>query len=392
MKSVKIVILAMTVILAYNVNKVSAQAGESAVPFLLISPDSKFAAMGDAGSAVSDKVSAIYWNPAGIAFLTGTEASVTHSKWLPQFNLDLFYDYLAFRTYVEDLQGSVTSSLTYMNYGDFIRTDSHGYEMGHFRAFDMALTLGYATKLDNDWGFGLNFRIIRSQLAETATENEKGRGVSTTASFDLGFIWRPQNLVFDNYDMSDKLSVGVNISNIGPKIYYIDKDQADPLPTNFRLGIGVNVYKDEYNSFSLVADINKPLIAVKRNVEDTTKNTRDDFYKAMFTSWGDRPMNQMFRQITFGMGAEYLYSIPGEFSFALRGGYFYEDPQAGGRKYLTFGGGVNYDLYSVDFSYLTTGPFNKGSDTHPLDGTLRFTIGFCMDAIATPTKGFARGI
>ena len=127
--------------------------GEAAVPFLLLAPDSRFGALGESGTGLADNSAAIFWNPAGIAFLSGTEVTITHSNWLPQFNLDLFYDYLTFRTYLEDLSGSVTASVTYMNFGEFVRTLEGGPEpVGTFRAFDAAMTVGYATKLGSDWG------------------------------------------------------------------------------------------------------------------------------------------------------------------------------------------------------------------------------------------------
>ncbi|HOJ36770.1 MAG TPA: type IX secretion system outer membrane channel protein PorV [Ignavibacteriales bacterium] len=385
LKTTKLKLIAV-ILLTFVVKDVFSQ-GNTAVPFLLIAPDSKFGAMGEAGSALSDNVAGIYWNPAGIAFLTGSEVSLTHSKWLPQFNLDLYYDYLAYRTYIEDLEGSVTTSITFMNYGEFVRTSDRGDVLGTFRSYDAALTLGYSTKIDNDWGLGFNFRVIRSQLSETPTAQEKGKGVTTTASFDLGFIWRPDELVFDNVDLSKKVSLGVNISNIGPKIYYIDRDQADPIPTNLRLGAAVNLYRDEYNSVTLVADVNKLLVNAKKD----TSTTQDEFYKAMFTTWGDYSISKTMREFNFGVGLQYDYVIPGEFEFALRGGYFYEDPLFGARKFLTFGGGVKYDMYRVDFSYITTSMF-ENRDNHPLNGTLRFTISVDWDSKDIFSNGFPKGI
>ena len=114
--------------------------GEAAVPFLLLAPDSRFGALGESGTGLADNSAAIFWNPAGIAYLTGTEVTITHSNWLPQFNLDLFYDYLTFRTYIEELSGNVTASVTYMNFGEFVRTLEGGPEpVGTFSAYDAAL-------------------------------------------------------------------------------------------------------------------------------------------------------------------------------------------------------------------------------------------------------------
>ena len=41
----------------------------SAVPFLLISPDSRSGAMGDAGVAISPDANAVHWNPAKLVFI-----------------------------------------------------------------------------------------------------------------------------------------------------------------------------------------------------------------------------------------------------------------------------------------------------------------------------------
>ncbi len=60
---------------------------------------------------------------------------------------------------MEDIGGSITGSITYMNFGEFVRTGPvDPTPIGTFRSFDAALTLGYATKLGTDWGLGLNFQ------------------------------------------------------------------------------------------------------------------------------------------------------------------------------------------------------------------------------------------
>jgi len=81
--------------------------------------------------------------------------SITHSNWLPQFNLDLFYDYLTYRQYFEELSGSVTGSITYMNFGEFAQPGKEVLRLlGKFRSFDAALTLGMLQKLTLI-GFGI---------------------------------------------------------------------------------------------------------------------------------------------------------------------------------------------------------------------------------------------
>jgi len=379
---------------------VSYAQGEAAVPFLLLAPDSRAGGIGESGSGLADNSSAIFWNPAGIAFLTGTEISITHSNWLPQFNLDLFYDYLTYRQYIEELNGSVTASITYMNFGEFIYTGPDSPDpLGTFRSFDAALTLGYATKLSTDWGLGFNFRLIHSRLSNKQVGVEKGEGVATSISFDIATMWRPKDFVLPLIDenIGGKFSLGINLSNLGPKIYYIDQAQADPIPTNFRLGFAYKIIDDEFNSLIYTLDFSKLLVSrtskqvISAAGDTTTVTESDDWYKAIFTAWGDKPFNEELRDIVTSMGLEYWYGTPGDFLFALRTGFFYEDPSYGNRKFVTFGAGIRYDIYGFDFSYITTSVF-KGGENHPLSDTLRFTVLIGWGAVPESTRGLPRGI
>lgn len=376
--------------------QVSYAQGEAAVPFLLLAPDSRAGGIGESGAGLADNSSAIFWNPAGIAFLSGTEVSITHSNWLPQFNLDLFYDYLTYRQYFEDLSGSVTASITYMNFGEFVRTgEADPTPLGTFRSFDAALTLGYATKLSSDWGFGFNFRVIHSRLSDQSVGEEKGKGVATSVSFDVATMWRPEKFVLPlvDEDIGGKFSLGINLSNLGPKIYYIDKAQADPIPTNFRLGFAYKVIDDEFNSLIYTLDFSKLLVnrTLSVNSEGDTVSTSDDWYKAIFTAWGDKSFSEELRDIVTSMGLEYWYGTPGDFLFALRTGFFYEDPSYGNRKFVTFGAGIRYDIYGFDFSYITTSVFKNG-ENHPLSNTLRFTVSIGWGGIPEKTRGLPRGV
>ncbi|MCX7875839.1 MAG: type IX secretion system outer membrane channel protein PorV [Melioribacteraceae bacterium] len=385
MKRISMLMIIITMFMSANLIKAQ---GEAAVPFLLLAPDSRAGGIGESGVALADNSAAIFWNPAGIAFQTGSEVSLTHSNWLPQFNLDLFYEYATYRQYIEELSGSITSSITFMNFGEFVRTLSNSPDpVGTFRSFDAALTLGYATKLSSDWGLGFNFRLIHSRLADKPTEQEQGKGVATSVSFDVGAMWRPENFDLPLIgDLSNRFSVGVNLANLGPKIYYIDQAQADPIPTNLRFGFAVRPFEDEYNSLTWTLDFQKLLIG-----KADSSGKRPDFYKAIFSSWADEPMSKELRDIVTSMGLEYWYGQPQDFMFAIRTGIFYEDPSYGNRKFVTLGAGIRYDMYGFDFSYITTDVF-KGSENHPLSNTLRFTLLIGWGSVPQKKLGFPRGI
>ena len=333
--------------------------GESAVPFLLIGPNSRNAGMAETGAGLINDASAMFWNPAGLAFQKGIEVSLTHSPWLPGLGLgDLFYDYLSGKYYLKKLKGTVGLSITYLNIGTIIRTDEFGNQIGEYKAFDGALALGYGTKVTRDLGVGIVTRFIYSKLATGQVGNEQGSGIAYDLSFDLSALWRPSKTKLKFID--NRLGLGLNLSNLGPKVTYVDAAQADPLPSNLRLGIGYDLVKTEFNNLTIAVDFNKLL--VKRREEGKS----DPLYKAIFTSWEGGAGN-VFPSIQTSLGAEYWYGNPK--LIGLRAGYFYEDPNHGNRKFITLGAGLRYSMYGFDFSYI-----NTIEENHPLANTLRFTL------------------
>jgi len=348
-------VLAVFIVLS---GRVFAQ-GESAVPFLLIGPNSLNAGMGETGTGMINDASAMFWNPAGLGFQKGTQVSITHSPWLPGLGLsDLFYDFLAGKYYMKKLKGTLGVSITYLNIGKIIQTDEFGNEIGNYQAFDGALAVGYGTKVSRDVGVGVVTRFIYSKLAVDPVAGEQGTGTAYDLSFDLSMLWRPSKTKMKF--LNNKFGLGVNLSNIGPKVTYVDNDQADPLPTNLRLGFAYDIYQSEFNNLTLTADFAKLL--VKRREDGVS----DPVYKGIFTSFGGGIDNVM-KSIQSSVGAEYWYGNPK--LIGLRGGFFYEDPDRGKRKFITLGASIRYSMYGFDFSYI-----NTIEENHPLANTLRFTL------------------
>jgi hypothetical protein len=344
------------------VQLMNAQVSTSAVPFLLIAPNSRAGGMGEAGAALADDASALYWNPGGLAFQQGQEVSISHANWLPAFNLsDLYIDYLVYRRQMPEIDGTLAASITYLNLGSFVRTANDPTPLETFNAYEFGITVGYSTKLSDELGLGLNGRFIHSRLAPFGTAEEQGRGIASGFSFDIGMLYKPKALVipFTGLDIGEHFTAGFNLSNLGPAISYIDRAQADPLPTNLRLGVGYRIISNEFNKLTAIVDVSKLLV---RKLPD---GTSDPFYKALLTSWTDKPFREELREFDTSMGIEYWYND----WIALRAGYFYEDPQYGNRKFMTFGAGIRYNIFGFDFSYIST-----SEEQHPLGETLRFTL------------------
>jgi len=68
----------------------------TAVPFLLIAPDARAGAMGDAGVATMPDANSIHWNPAKLAFVDKTIGfSVSYTPWLRALVPDIYLGYLS---------------------------------------------------------------------------------------------------------------------------------------------------------------------------------------------------------------------------------------------------------------------------------------------------------
>lgn len=366
----KKLVVALTVILigAALGELATAQPASTAVPFLLISPNSRNSAMGESGGAIADDASAAFWNPAGLGFLKGQEVSLTYSKWLPQFQQsDLYYAFGGYRLYIPEIEGSVEGSITFLNLGSFERTSSDNRSLGTFTSYEFAGAVSYGTKLTREIGFGLGLRFIHSSLSPVGTEQEQGAGVANSIAVDFGFMYRPSRFVvpFTTTDIGNHVSFAASITNFGPPISYIDEAQSDPIPTNLRLGFAADFVKSEFNKITWSLDVNKLLIS-------RTLAKADDPFTALGKTWttkangAKKNIGEIIREFTLGSGIEYWYSN----IIALRFGLFHEDPGMGNRKFLTFGAGIRYDMYGFDFSYIS----GLGEERSPLEETLRFTL------------------
>jgi len=361
-----VVIGMLTVLTLLSVNEKTEAVSESAVLSLMISPGARAAGMGEAFVALADDATATFWNPAGLAFQTGKEIHLMHVNWLPEFGDDLFYDFATYIHHFPNL-GTFGLNVTYLNLGEQVHTDETGNELGTFSSNEYSIALTYGTQLNENWGVGLGMRYIRSNLAGGIQVGaEQGEGVANAFSFDISTLYK--------FPFAPRLSVGMNLSNMGPKITYIDAAQADPLPTNLKVGLAYKIIDSEFNRLTVVGDLNHMM--VNRKSDGTT----DPFYKALFTSpWtydevvseddeGNPVETKTRLKAILSAGLEYWYSN----FFSLRAGYYSDKEGGEGTTYPSFGAGIQYHLYRFDFGYVAA-----PSGT-PLANTMRFslTIGF----------------
>ncbi|MDF2157148.1 type IX secretion system outer membrane channel protein PorV [Algoriphagus sp. CAU 1675] len=354
----------------------------TAVPFLNFAPDSRHSAMGDVGVATSPDANSAHWNSGKLAFIEDDMGfSLSYSPWLGKLVNDMSLSYLTGFIKIDE-NSAFGLDLRYFNMGDIQLTDGIGNELGEFNPRDIAIGATYSRKLSSNLGLGISARFIHSNLSGNITSvggNEGRPGVSVGT--DVGLYYRKPILAGSK---EGTWSWGVNISNIGPKITYNSAEDLDYIPTNFRAGTAFSLELDETNEITFALDFNKLLVPtppVYRTNSDGTLYTDEDgnleviqgkdpnrpLISGMFGSFADAPdgFSEELKEIMISFGAEYTYND----KFALRTGYFYENPSKGGRKYFTMG--VGFDLKNVgfDFSYLV-----PQTQNHPLAETLRFTL------------------
>jgi len=351
-----------------------AQLGESTALFLRIEPDSRAAGMGNTGVAIAENANAMFWNPAGLAFQKETQVGITHANWLPEFDAGLFYEYLVGTHHVEGI-GTFGGHVTFLNLGEIELRDDNQNSLGTYPSYELAVGVSYGYQVSDRLGLGTSLRGIYSKLSPAKSQRIDS-GTASTVAGDLSALYRTATFTLGGTDAT--VSTGLNISNMGGRMTYDEAKQA--LPMNLRVGYALTLNFDEYNTLTLANDFNKSLVNTERQVAggDTTY-VPDPFYESLFTSWGTAQgeltpdgqarENQLsvVEQFTVGMGLEYWYND----LFALRTGYFYEDPQNGNREFLNFGAGLRYNVVGVDISYIYT-----LEENNPLANTLRFSLLF----------------
>jgi Type IX secretion system protein PorV len=371
----------------------------TAVPFLIISPDSRSGALGDAGAATSPDVNSFHWNTAKLSFSKEkAEFGVSYSPWLRQLVDDIHLSYLAGYSKI-GRNHVIGGSLRYFSLGNITFTDNLGNVMREFAPNEFEVLGGYAFKLSDQHSIGFNAKFVYSNLTGGVNVGTINSKPGLAGAVDLSYSYFNEDIRIGNTDAT--LSFGTSISNIGNKIAYTVDAYRDFLPTNLRLGTALNMRFDKYNSLTATVDFNKLLVPTPPELapDGSIRSGMDPnvgVVTGILHSFYDAPGNihvdsigtvtveknsrfgEEMREINIGGGFEYWYSS----TLAVRVGYFNEHPSKGARQYLTFGAGVYYSVFGIDVSYLAA--FSK---TNPLANTVRFSLKFKFGVKKDPSIG-----
>ncbi len=369
----------------------------TAVPFLTIAPDSRSGAMGDAGVATSPDANSMHWNPAKYAFVQNKSGfALTFTPWLQNLVKDIYLSYLSGYVRADDQQ-VFAGSLTYFTLGEITFTDNEGVETGSHSPNEFAVDFAYSRLFSDKFSGSLAFRFIRSDLTGGGyiSNWEANAGVSFAA--DVSAYYQNKDISISDKDAA--LAFGMNISNIGTKISYTERNK-EFIPINLGLGTAFSIDLDQFNSLTFALDANKLLVPTPPEyytspVETPSGDTADigdikagmdpdvsvpvgmiqSFYDApgIVDENGERNVfKEELQEIAYSFGLEYWYNK----QFAVRAGYFYEHERKGNRKFFTVGMGLRLNALGIDFSYLIPRYYNN----NPLANTVRFSLLLDMEA------------
>jgi len=341
----------------------------TAVPFLMIAPDARGGAMGDAGVSSEPDAYSMHYNPAKYAFIKkDMGVGISYSPWLKGLTNDINLAYLSGFKRI-DKNSTVAMSLRYFSLGSITFTDASNWVIGDYNPNEFAIDATYSRLLTPTLSMAVAGRYIHSNLTQGQDVGGQATKPGNSIAADFALFQRFP-VEFDKIE--GNFSWGLNISNIGTKISYSDDNtHKDFIPTNLKLGPTLTLDFDDYNQMSFMVDFNKLLVPTQSldslGVVLYGIDPNVGPMVGMIHSFYDAPggFKEEMAEINFSAGMEYWYAQ----QFALRGGFFYENVNKGNRKFFTMGAGFRYNILGIDFSYLI--PLET---QNPLAHTLRFSL------------------
>ncbi|GMU89447.1 MAG: hypothetical protein AMXMBFR49_16550 [Chlorobiota bacterium] len=275
--------------------------GTTAAPFLSVGQGARSVAMGSAFAGVSNDVSSIYWNPAGLTKAEGFQMMFDHTMWIA----DIRYNFLAASYNMGDM-GTIGVSFLSSNIGEMRVTtvEQPGGTGETFTANDLAISLAYAIRLTDKFSLGFNPKFIYQGIWKmSATAFAIDMGVQYVTPFDDAVL----AMSISNFGTKVQLSGTSNLvlhdldpgstGNNGKIPAYLETG-AWSLPLNFRVGIMYNPIKTGAHNLMVALDATHP----SDDYESINFGAEYSFDKFLFIRGGYKSMFQQDSEESFTAG------------------------------------------------------------------------------------------
>ena len=284
---------------------------EAGVPSLIIPPGARANGMGEAYVALAEDATGGWWNAGGLAFVKNRNFAFMHSQLVPDLATDVFYEFLGFSTEVGGV-GTFSTSVIYLTYGESVATDDQGNTLGTFNSWEGSVVGSFAMPLADNLGLGVSMKFINVDYAPGTFTVERQDGSGSSVAVDAGAMFKDKEL---------GLSAGIALTNMGPDISFVDREQSDPLPFTLRTGLAYTALSDEVSNLLFSFDIEQSVVWLS---DDDIRRPRSEIYHA---------------------GTEYRYVN----LLAVRVGYIHDED--GDFRDPTYGLGFIYkDKLSLDYA------------------------------------------
>ncbi len=312
-----IVLLGMALSTAYAGN--TKRIGTAGATELLIPVGSRGSAMGGAVISNVSGLESVYWNPAGLASLEGSEAMFTH---IPYF-ADINVNFGGIATNLEDF-GVIAFTAKVVTIGDIEETTISSPEGtgSLFSPTFSVLGISYARILTANVSFGTSVKFINEAIFDVSASG---------MAFDAGFIYDPR---------WKGVSFGMAIMNYGPTMEF----SGSGFDQSFEVA-GQRSVRGNAQSFELPGYI-------KFGFSYDFMNEGPNYA----TLAGNFTSNTFAEDIYQG-GFEYIYDS----RYSLRAGYNYADQE----EYIygvSFGAGFSYPIgeskLTIEYSWTETDYFD----------------------------------
>jgi hypothetical protein len=189
---------------------VLAATGETGFAFLKLGVGARAMGLGSAYVALADDPTAIYWNPAGLASISGTQVTAMHNEWIQDFR----QEFAAVGAHVGPGAMGVGFSGFYTS--EFEKRDDTGVLIGHYGFNDIAVTGAYGLRVVEGLDAGIALRYVREMIDQYD---------ATAFIGDVGAKYRLRET---------GVSFGAAVQNLGKDAKFIS--QTFPLPITWRAG------------------------------------------------------------------------------------------------------------------------------------------------------------
>lgn len=338
----------------------------TAVPFLLICPEARSGGLAEAGVALPANMYSMHWNVGALA-LAQERAGVafSYTPWLRALGIgDINHLYVPAFWNISEKAGAVGASLTFFSLGKIEFTDNAGIKTGEYDANEFSFSAGYSHVITGNLSAGVALKYVQSNLTGATSVGGLTTQPGRSVAGDMGIYYQKEvTLKTKPQPIPLVIRWGVAMSNIGAKMAYTTSGQKDFLPGNLRVGYALTAKLNDFNSLTFTNDYNKLLVPSAGGAAPVP------LLEGIFKSFGDAPggIKEEISEIYWSVGLEYDYNR----LFQVRGGFFYEDPMKGNRRFITLGAGLQFRQIRLDFAYL-----NSLVQNHPLQNTLRFTLAY----------------